>query len=73
MNVLLRAPIITTSIIDLMPRALAAEITIYDSLYVVLAEARDIPLVTADARSLRRLANAPAFAKLMLWVGDVAA
>jgi predicted nucleic acid-binding protein len=43
---------------------------IYDSLYVALAEARDIPLVTADKRLIRRLADDAALAKRVVWVGD---
>ncbi len=75
MTVLLRAPVIGTPIADLMPRAFAisasCSMTIYDSLYVALAEKRDIPLVTADGRLIRRLAGDPGLAKRMVWVGDL--
>jgi len=77
MTILLRAPVIATPIAGLMPRAFAIAVahtvTIYDSLYVALAETRDIPLVTADERLIKRLAGNPALAKLMVWVGDLAA
>jgi len=77
MTVLLRAPLIAVPIAGLMPRAfaiaVACMVTIYDSLYVALAETRDIPLVTADERLIRRLSGDPALAKLMVWVGDLAA
>jgi predicted nucleic acid-binding protein len=75
MTVLLRAPVIATPIAGLMPRAFAIAVahmvTIYDALYVALAETRDIPLVTADERLIRRLSGDPALAKLMVWVGDL--
>jgi predicted nucleic acid-binding protein len=75
MTVLLRAPVIATPIADLMPRAFAIAVahmvTIYDSLYVALAETRDIPLVTADERLIRRLSGDVALAKLLVWVGDL--
>ena len=74
MAVLLRAPVIATPIADLMPRAFAISVermvTIYDGLYVALAEARDIPLVTADRRLIRRLADDAALAKRVVWVAD---
>jgi hypothetical protein len=68
-------PVIATPIADLMPRAFAIAVahmvTIYDSLYVALAETRDIPLVTADERLIRRLSGDVALAKLLVWVGDL--
>jgi predicted nucleic acid-binding protein len=76
MAILLRAPVIATPIADLMPRAfaiaVARTVTIYGALYVALAETRDIPLVTADERLIRRLSGDPALAKRMVWVGDLA-
>ena len=75
MAVLLRAPVIGTPIASLMPRALAISVacvvTIYDSLYVALAEQRDIPMVTADQRLIRRLLGNAALARRMVWVGDL--
>jgi predicted nucleic acid-binding protein len=75
MTVLLRAPIIDTPIAALLPRAFAISVarmvTIYDALYVALAEQRDIPLITADERLIRRMSGDPALAKRMVWVGDL--
>lgn len=77
MEVLLRAPVIGTPIASLMPRAFAISIahmlTIYHSLYVALAEQRDIPLVTADVRLIRRLSDDADLGRRMVWVGDVSA
>lgn len=74
-TVLLRAPVIDTPIASLMPRAfsiaVARMITVYDALYVALAVQRDVPLVTADQRLIRRVADDPALARLILWVGDL--
>jgi predicted nucleic acid-binding protein len=74
-TVLLRAPVIGTPIASLMTRAfaisVAQRVTIYDSLYVALAEKRGIPLVTADERLIRNLAGDAAMAKLIVWVGDI--
>jgi predicted nucleic acid-binding protein len=75
--VLLRSPVIGTPIASLMVRAfaisVALRVTIYDSLYVALAEKRGIPLVTADERLIRNLAGDPAMAKHIVWVGDIPA
>ena len=77
MTVLLRAPVVGTPIADLMVRAFAISaartVTIYDSLYVALAEKRDIPMFTADERLIRRVSGNAALAKRMVWVGDLAA
>ncbi len=76
MTVLLRAPVIGTPIADLNARAFAISValtvTIYDLLYVALAEKRDIAMVTADERLIRRLSSDAALAKRMVWVGDLA-
>jgi predicted nucleic acid-binding protein len=76
MTVLLRAPVIGTPIADLMVRAFAISValtvTIYDSLYVALAERRDIAMVTADGRLIRRLSADATLAKRVVWVGDLA-
>ena len=65
------APVIETDVTLLMADAfdiaVAAGVTIYDALYVALAEAREIPLVTADQRLIRRLQGRPG--ALLQWVG----
>jgi predicted nucleic acid-binding protein len=75
MEVLLRAPVVGTPIASLIPRAFAISVahmvTIYDSLYVALAEQRDLPLVTADERLIRRLSDDAALGQRMVWVGDL--
>ena len=75
MTVLLRAPILDTPIATLMPRAfsiaVACMVTIYDALYLALAEERDVGFVTADERLIRRMAGDPAWARRMIWVGDL--
>jgi predicted nucleic acid-binding protein len=75
MSVLLRAPVIGAPVTDLMPRAFAISVvqsvTIYDSLYVALAEKLDVPLVTADESLIRRMASEPALGKRVVWVGDL--
>jgi predicted nucleic acid-binding protein len=75
MTVLLRAPITGTPIAGLMPRASAISaarvVTIYDSLYLALAEKRDIPMVTADERLIRQLSADAGLAKRMIWVADL--
>lgn len=77
MTVLMRAPVTSTPIAGLMTRAFAIsvvrEVTIYDSLYVALAERLDVPMVTADERLMRRLASDPDLARHMVWVGDLSA
>jgi predicted nucleic acid-binding protein len=74
MALLARAPVIGAALPDLMPRAfaisLAHAVTIYDSLYVTLAEKLDIPMISADARLIRRLADDAGLAKRAVWVGD---
>jgi predicted nucleic acid-binding protein len=76
MTVLLRAPVTGTPIAGLMPRAFAISaarmVTIYDSLYLALAEKRDIPMVTADERLIRKLSGDAGLAKRMIWVADLA-
>jgi len=65
---LLYAPVAITPLGSLLGRALelsiAMRVTIYDSLYVALAEARGIPLVTNNQKLLRQMANNPALAAL---------
>jgi predicted nucleic acid-binding protein len=75
MTLLLRAPIVSAPIAGLMPRAftisVAHSVTIYDSLYIALAEKRSIPLVTADERLIRRVSGDAALAGCVVWVGDL--
>lgn len=75
MVVLLRAPVVGAPIADLLPRAFAISVgnavTIYNSLYLALAEKRDIPFVTADQRLIRRISGDAALAKRVIWVGGL--
>jgi predicted nucleic acid-binding protein len=75
MALLLRAPIAGTPIADLMPRAFTISVdcavTIYDSLYIALAEKRNIPFITADVRLIRRMADDATLSGRMIWVGDL--
>jgi predicted nucleic acid-binding protein len=64
-------------IADLIPRAYAISVATYDSLYIALVEnyialveKRNIPLVTADERLIRRLSRNIALVKRMIWVDD---
>ncbi len=50
--------------------ALAADRSVYDSLYLSLASALGCPLVTADARLHNALASTP-FRRLVRWIEDV--
>ena len=76
MIALLRAPVVGTPIATLAPRAFAISVahavTIYNSLYVALAEERDVPLVTADAKLMQRISGDAALRQRMVWVGDLA-
>ena len=75
MTLLLRAPVVGTPIAHLMPRAFAisvdCSVTIYDSLYISLAEKRNIPFITADVRLIRRMAGDASFKGRVIWVGDL--
>lgn len=75
--VLLRAPVIGTPIANLLPRAFAISmahaVTIYDSLYIALAEGLNVPLVTADKRLIRLMSGDAALGKRMVWIGDLSA
>jgi len=75
MLVLNRAPIVDTPIAGLLPRAFAISVahsvTIYDSIYIALAEQRDIPLVTADERLVQRLSGDANLGRRMVWVGNL--
>jgi predicted nucleic acid-binding protein len=76
MHLLQRAPVVGTPIAGLMPRAfaisVARSVTIYDSLYVALAEKLGIALITADRALLRALAPDAGLAARAIWIGDVA-
>lgn len=76
-SALMRAPVESVAVPGLMDRALRHSIdlrvTIYDSLYVALAEARRLPLVTADRKLLLKMRRSPALAALAHWLGDVPA
>jgi predicted nucleic acid-binding protein len=75
-GLLLTAPVSVAPLPGLMQRALAISVemsvTVYDSLYLALAERRDIRMVTADQALIRRVAATPDLARLVLWVGDLA-
>ena len=77
MMALNRAPVADTAIAGLLPRAFAISVahavTIYDSLYLALAEQRDIPMVTADAKLVRRMSGVAALRQRMIWIGDLSA
>ena len=49
--------------------AVALDHPVYDCLYVALAEARDCPLITADARLLQRLVKSPCRDRVMSLAG----
>jgi predicted nucleic acid-binding protein len=63
MAVLLRAPVRVAAISGLLPRAfaiaVARSVTIYDSLYIALAERLEIPFITADEALIRRMSQHP--------------
>ena len=75
MRVLMRAPVVETRIATLMMRAfaisLAYAVTIYDSLYVALADARGIPFVTADKRLIDRISVGATSKNCIVWIGDL--
>ena len=75
MLVLNRAPVVDLPLAALMPRAFALSVahrvTIYDSLYVALAEQRDLAVVSADKRLIERLSVDAALAKRLIWLGDL--
>lgn len=77
MTLLLNAPVRDTASALLMPRAFAISVacmvTIYDSLYLALAERLDTVMVTADERLIRRIATDAGLSKHMMFVGAVGA
>ncbi len=74
MTLLLRAPVTGTPIDTLMTRAFAISVaravTIYDSLYLALAERLDMPLVTADRVLVRRVSRDHELATRTIWLGS---
>ena len=67
---LTQAPVIGAALPGLMPRAFeiatARSVTVYDALYVSLAEKLGLPLVTADRKLVRALA---AGGTSVIWIG----
>lgn len=53
--------------------ALDLRLTVYDTLYLALAEQLDLPFVTADRRLFQRAAAEPRFVTRLVWIGDVPA
>jgi predicted nucleic acid-binding protein len=51
--------------------SVARSVTIYDSLYLALAERLDIPLVTADDALIRRLSDDAQLTQRIIAVGDL--
>lgn len=51
--------------------AIALHSTVYDSLYVALAVARGIPLISDDQKLLRKMRSDPALASLAVSIGDL--
>ena len=74
-RMLMQAPVELVPLSPLMDEALkqslAHGITIYDSLYLALAVARDIAFVTADRKLLQKLSGDPNLMALVRWVGDL--
>ena len=72
--VLNRAPVTDTAIAILVPRAFTIavthSITVYDALYVALAEQRDVECVSADVKLIRRLSSDRDLRRRMVWIGD---
>lgn len=66
-----RVPVVTRSMETLMPRALeialAASRSVYDCVYLALAEADGVPLVTADQRFHEAMEETD-FSAYLLWV-----
>lgn len=72
---LAEAPVEPVPLAKLLDRALdlaiALHSTVYDSLYVALAESRGIPLISDDRKLLRKMRANPALAALALHIGDL--
>ena len=74
-STLISAPVEAVPVAALFDRAfnlaVALRVTVYDSLYVALAKVRDIPLVSADRRLLRRMMAEPTLAALARPLADL--
>lgn len=72
---LVYAPVATTPLADLLEAAAeisaTLHVTVYDSLYLALAAARDLPFVTADRKLFARTRGTE-HADRTRWIGDVA-
>ena len=73
LRTLCTAPIVAHPIDGLIERALELSVThaltVYDTLYVALAERLGLPLVTADRRLVAGLESAPATSQRAIWIG----
>ena len=67
-STLIDAPVGVVPLSGLIERSLALsialKITVYDSLYVALAEARGLPLISSDRELMRRMAARPPLSRL---------
>ena len=65
---LIDAPVAAVPLSGLLDRSLELSIemriTVYDSLYVALAEARGLPLISSDRELMRRMAARPGLSRL---------
>jgi predicted nucleic acid-binding protein len=72
---LAEAPVEPVPLAKLLDRALdlaiALHSTVYDSLYVALAESRGIPLISDDRKLLRKMRANPVLAALAQHIGDL--
>ena len=72
---LLRAPVRPAPLAGLVEPALRLSllmgVTVYDSLYIVLAQSLDASFVTADERLIRKLSATSVPAHMIRWVGDI--
>lgn len=58
---------------DAVAMALALQVTVYDALYLALAEELDLPFVTADQKLFKRAVREKRFATRLRWIGDMPA
>ncbi len=74
-STLVNAPVESVPLASLLDQAfsiaVAVHLTIYDALYVALAKARAIPLVSNDRRLLRRMMAEPTLAALARPLADL--
>ena len=73
-SVLLRAPVQSIPVAPFMADAFAiavrCDVTVYDALYISLAQQRGIPFVTADQRLVRKITE-EGLRPLLVWVGQL--